>query len=114
MQLDGTAASEALFAYVLQLTCGDAARLHPRVVHHLDRALQREPSSVEASYYKALLLRRSGQPDDAARYFRRVLRIAPNHADAARELRLLETRQSSQANLVSKILNRFPSTRPKR
>jgi Tetratricopeptide repeat len=112
-KLDGSARSESLFAYLLHLSCGDTSRVHPRVSHMLDRALQREPDCIDACFYKGLVLRHGGQHDDASRYFRRVLRLQPNHAAAQQELRLWETRQASQGGFVAKLLSKFPSGRPK-
>jgi hypothetical protein len=114
LRANGTGSNEALFGFLLCLSNAESGRLHPRALHHLDRALQREPNCEEAHFYKGLLLKRGGQEQEAARHFRRVLKINPNHAEAVRELRLWRSRRTSPSGttLVARLFGRKPSIKP--
>jgi hypothetical protein len=58
----------------------------------LDRAIQRAPRSVTARFYLGRVERMLGRDHDALRHFRDVVTAAPGHAEAAAELRVLESR----------------------
>jgi tetratricopeptide (TPR) repeat protein len=58
----------------------------------LDRALQRAPRSVTARFYLGRVERMLGRDQDALKHFRDVVAASPGHAEAAAELRILESR----------------------
>jgi curved DNA-binding protein CbpA len=58
----------------------------------LDRAIQRSPSAVAARFYLGRVERMLGRDQEALRHFRDVVAAQPGHADAAAELRVLESR----------------------
>jgi tetratricopeptide (TPR) repeat protein len=60
----------------------------------LDKAIQRSPRAVAARFYLGRVERMLGRDQDALRHFREVLEQAPNHAEAAGELRVIESRLS--------------------
>jgi tetratricopeptide (TPR) repeat protein len=113
-----SAEREALTGWLLFLHGGPNGRVHPQVWDHFDRAFKREPLCAQAHYYKALVLRRSGEPEQAHLHFKRALSIAPGHMDAAREVRLYRMREEharQQAGFLQKLLaaksNRKPDDR---
>jgi hypothetical protein len=57
-----------------------------RSIAALDRILAGDPQCERALYYRAKLSERLGRAGDAARDFRRLLRIAPRHEGALRDL----------------------------
>ena len=58
----------------------------------LDRAIQRAPRSVTARFYLGRVERMLGRDQDALKHFRDVVTASPGHAEAAAELRVLESR----------------------
>jgi hypothetical protein len=109
MRGHGCAAHEALYAWILFLQAGsDQVRVSARALRHFDNAVTREPDSIEAHYYLALFHKRSGDDAAAYRHIKRVLRLEPDHADAARELRVWQMRRRSQTStsLISKLLRK--------
>ncbi|HEY0482191.1 MAG TPA: DnaJ domain-containing protein [Kofleriaceae bacterium] len=59
----------------------------------LERAIQRAPRAVTARFYLGRVERMLGRDEDALRHFRDVLASAPGHAEAASEVRALESRR---------------------
>lgn len=72
----------------------------------LDELLQRHSAHVPARYYRAMLRRKLSDDAGAIRDLERVLELAPNHGDAARELRGLQSKQAPQGGLLSRIFKR--------
>jgi tetratricopeptide (TPR) repeat protein len=58
----------------------------------LDQAIQRSPKALTARFYLGRVERMLGRDQEALQYFREVLALAPGHAEAAAEVRVLETR----------------------
>lgn len=113
----GTAlpAHEALVGWLLYLHGVPGGRVHPQVWDHFDLALKRDPLCEQAHYYKALVLRRSGELDQAYTHFKRVLSINPAHIEAAREIRLHHMRVEharQQAGFLHKLLSARASGKP--
>jgi curved DNA-binding protein CbpA len=109
-----SARNEALYAWLLCLRSGTADGIHPRALPFLDSALHRDPQCIEAHYYKAMVLKRAGQLEQARQEFRRVLKLSPEHLEAARELRLQDMRQTSRssAGLLARLFSRAPGEKP--
>ncbi len=93
LRAERSARNEALYAWLLALCGSGPGAVHPRAVAHIDAALRREPQAVAAHYYRALILKRAGQHEEARLQWKRVLKLSPDHAEAARELRVLEMRR---------------------
>jgi tetratricopeptide (TPR) repeat protein len=87
-------AQQALYAWLLYERDGRGEDVHPHVFRHLDQALFRDPSCVDAHCFKGVLLARMGQLEDARAYLLRALALDPGNRPATRALQLLE-RQSS-------------------
>jgi len=73
----------------------------------LERAIQRSPRSAPARFYLGRVERMLGREQDAIRHFQEVLRLSPNHADAASELRVLESRQAEKDKGGSGLFGRL-------
>ena len=73
----------------------------------LERAIQRSPRSAAARFYLGRVERMLGREQDAIRHFQEVLRLSPNHADAASELRVLESRQAEKDKGGSGLFGRL-------
>ena len=58
----------------------------------LDRATHKSPKSVTARFYRGRVERMLGRDQEALRHFQEVLRISPQHGEAATEARLIEAR----------------------
>jgi curved DNA-binding protein CbpA len=104
---------DALYGYLLYLRGAATGKVDPRAIEHLARALKRDPRCVQANYYMAVMLKQDGQADKAHEHFARVLKLQPGHLDAAREVRLFETRKAQQrqgSGLFDRLLGRKPAT----
>lgn len=111
LRLQVCARHEALYAWVLHLSSGaPAGRVHPRALSHIDSALRRDGSCVEAHQYKALMHKHAGEGEKAHAHWKRVLRLAPGHLDAAREVRLWDMRNKGRTHsgLIERIFGRKP------
>ncbi len=83
----------ALFGLVhYLLNKGDNAAVRV-ATEHLTAALELAPKSANAHYYFGLLRKACGDHGEAERMFRAALDLAPNHAEATRELRVLGMRR---------------------
>lgn len=96
--------------YVALATWLEAKRLPPEanwepLIHELDAAVARSPNSARIRYFRACVLKSSGNLERAMQDFRFVLDREPHHLDAARELRLYEMRQQRAAS--SGLLGRW-------
>jgi tetratricopeptide (TPR) repeat protein len=107
LRADGSAGNEALYGWLLYLSGGDPNRIHPRAFRHLERAVQRDPECIDAHYYLGVLLKRIGNDEEAITHLRKVLRLRPDHQDAARELRLWEMRRKSSQSTPGFISRLF-------
>jgi tetratricopeptide (TPR) repeat protein len=58
----------------------------------LDRAIARSPRAVAGRFYLGRVERMLGRDHDALRHFQEVLRLEPQHQDAAAEARMIEAR----------------------
>lgn len=65
-------------------------------VAELDALLRAREDHVQALFYRGYLRRRIGDEQGAEQDLRRTLTLAPDHQDAARELRRLEMRKPAQ------------------
>ncbi len=64
-------------------------------------------SHVQGRYYRALLRRRLSDDPGAIRDLRRVIELFPAHAEAARELSLLEARRpKEQGGFLGRLFKR--------
>ncbi len=102
---------EALYGYLLFLRGGAGGKIDPRAQELLARALKRDSRCVQAHYYAAVMLKQNGQAEKAREHFARVLKLQPGHLDAARELRLFETR-NTQRRPGSGFLDRLLGKKP--
>jgi curved DNA-binding protein CbpA len=60
---------------------------------HLEAGLALAPKSANAHYYSGLFRKTCGEMVEAERMFRRALELAPSHAEATRELRVIGLRK---------------------
>jgi hypothetical protein len=73
----------------------------------LDEVLSAHASHVQGRYYRALLRRRLSDDAGAIRDLRRVIELFPAHAEAARELAVLEARRpKEQGGLLGRLFRR--------
>ncbi len=79
-----------LVHYLLHKSGHDAQRI---ASEHTAAGLELAPKSANARYYCGLLLKACGELGDAERMFRTALELAPNHAEATRELRVIGMRR---------------------
>ncbi len=86
----------------LQLPGADAKAL----AVELDERVTDDRPHLRARHARALLRRRLGDDAGAMRDLRRVLELDPGHADAARELAVLESRQAAPGGLLSRLFRR--------
>lgn len=63
-------------------------------IEQLREAVRLMPQLVEAHLNLAVALKRAGQTDEALKHFERVLKLAPNHPAALREIDALRTNPS--------------------
>lgn len=59
-------------------------------------ALETKSSSATTHYYAGQILKAKQQPKDALFHFQRAVELDPKHADAAREVRLMELRNAKE------------------
>jgi len=81
---------QALYAWLLYERDGRGEPVHPHVFRHLDQALFRDPSCVDAHCFKGVLLARLGHVAEARAHLERALDLDPGNRPAARALQLLE------------------------
>jgi tetratricopeptide (TPR) repeat protein len=92
----------ALLAWARFAAAPDKAAVTAATRTALDKAIQRAPAAVTARFYLGRVERMLGRDSDALRLFREVLAAVPNHADAAAELRVLESRRAGPGGKSSK------------
>jgi Tfp pilus assembly protein PilF len=63
---------------------------------HLEAGLGLAPKSANAHYFCGLFRKACGDMPEAERMFRRALELAPNHAEATRELRVIGMRRTRE------------------
>jgi len=66
----------------------------------LDRAIQIQPNSLRAHWYRGQLYKRAGRMSRAMRDFRSVVERDPRHTDALRELRLFQMRRGDRSTSI--------------
>jgi tetratricopeptide (TPR) repeat protein len=86
----------AVLAWARFAAATDKASVATAARTALDKAIQRAPAAITARFYLGRVERMLGRDADALRLFREVLAAVPNHADAAAELRVLESRLSGK------------------
>ncbi len=64
----------------------------------IDRALAIEPKHDRAQYYKGMVQQRAGKSAEALASFKKALELNKKNADAAREVRLAESRQGKSGS----------------
>jgi tetratricopeptide (TPR) repeat protein len=89
--------------------CVANERRHERAIEEFKRALELEPSLIEA--IKAIAWR-SERPEDADRYYRKVLEIDPNDFETLYNLAVLDWRQSSELRQRQRASLRLGSRTP--
>jgi tetratricopeptide (TPR) repeat protein len=78
----------------------------------LDDVLRKDRHLERALFYRAELLKRSGDYEQAIRDYRKAVRLNPRNIDAAREVRLHDLRQrKASAGLLGKL---FGGNKPKK
>lgn len=90
----------------------EIARLLQAEEERLARLLRRFPKHTEMHYRLGLLARARGEPTLAEREFRRVLAVAPHHAESAVRLAatLLEQGQTAEAALLLENVEQIDMT----
>jgi tetratricopeptide (TPR) repeat protein len=84
----------ALFAWAQFCAAPDKMAIAAPTRTSLDKAIQRSPRAVAARFYLGRVERMLGRDQEALRHFRGVLDVAPRHAEAAAEVRVIEARLS--------------------
>jgi tetratricopeptide (TPR) repeat protein len=77
------------------------------LISHLRRAEELNPNSEKVHIYMGQLLKRSDRTAEARSHFQKALDINPRNIEAARELRIMEMRQSKESEKKKGILGRF-------
>jgi Tfp pilus assembly protein PilF len=86
----------ALFGLVHALIHRGNAQEEAAARAHLEAGLGLAPKSANAHYFCGLYRKGCGETVEAERMFRRALELAPNHAEATRELRVIGMRKSRE------------------
>ncbi len=107
--LEPSAGHQAFYAWLLYLRHSTSGRVHPEAWTHLKLALKRDPTCDRAYFYKGMLLKKLGRMEEAQIHFKRALKLNPNNLEAAREVRLGETRRKRNGGLFHRFLDRDPS-----
>jgi len=89
---DATVAEHHAMRAWVMLHQWTGSRLSHTLAESVTRAARLDPDNVRALYVKGSILKRTGKPREARRYFARVLELDPKHVDAERELRLARLR----------------------
>jgi len=89
---------QALYAWLLYERDGRGESVHPHVFRHLDQALFRDPSCVDAHCFKGVLLIRLGEFEEARAHLQRALALDPDNRPAARALHLLDMQRLEAEN----------------
>ena len=87
----------ALYAWVLHLQNPTEPAPIDEMLRILERALNENPRSERAHYYRGVILKRAKRDQEALRHFRAAAEINPHNVDAARELRIANMRRDSKA-----------------
>ena len=106
---------EALLGWLMFMHGSAGSRVHPQVWEHFDHAFRRDPHCAQAHYYKALVLRRTGELEQAHVHFKRAVSLKPGHMEALREVRLYQMREDharQQAGFLHKLLSARSSAKP--
>jgi tetratricopeptide (TPR) repeat protein len=103
---------DAMLGWLILQHANGAKHVHQHVFRCLDRAFKRDPLCEQVLYYKGLVLNLLGETEQAQAHFQRVLMLKPQHADAAREVRIYEMRKT-HARTESGFLRRLLTGKPK-
>jgi curved DNA-binding protein CbpA len=76
---------------------GKVSTFYRDIIATLDDILKTDAMYERALFYRATLLKRSGDEDRAIRDFRMVVQVNPKNVDAVRELRLYQMRREKKA-----------------
>jgi tetratricopeptide (TPR) repeat protein len=82
----------ALLAWARFCAAPDKAAVAARTRTALEQGIQRAPKAVTARFYLGRVERMLGRDHEALQHFREVVTGAPGHAEAAAEIRVLESR----------------------
>ena len=103
----------ALLAWATWLTAGDKVAVAAAVQKRLTQALSLQPRCISAHFYRAQVAKQSGRFQAAAEGFKSVVDLAPDHAEANLELRLLHSRHKVNSD-SSKPKSSYLDRRKKR
>jgi tetratricopeptide (TPR) repeat protein len=91
---------------------GEVSSHYQNELRILDDILRKDRHLERALFYRAELLKRSGDYEQAIRDYRKAVRLNPRNIDAAREVRLYDLRQrNASAGLLGKL---FGGNKPKK
>ncbi|MCB9559585.1 MAG: DnaJ domain-containing protein [Kofleriaceae bacterium] len=82
----------ALLAWATWCAAADKKAVAREVRMGLELAMKTTPKNPAAYLYLGRIARSDGHDEEAVRWFRRVLEVAPRHTEAEAELRVLESR----------------------
>jgi hypothetical protein len=85
----------AMLAWAKFCAAGDKAAIGADTRKALERAIYKSNKPERARFYLGRVERMLGRDKEALRHFQEVLDLKPNHADAASEVRAIESRLSS-------------------
>jgi hypothetical protein len=87
--------SAAMLAWAKFCAAGDKAAIGADTRKALERAIYKSNKPERARFYLGRVERMLGRDKEALRHFQEVLDLKPNHADAASEVRAIESRLQS-------------------
>jgi hypothetical protein len=102
----------ALEAWIRALVPGRDTNLLG-ILDSLNRALDLDPMSVQARFYRSELLKRLDRMEEAVAEWRLIAEIEPGHIDAQRELRLWELRRRSHRPTAKSLSGTQPQVSAK-
>ncbi len=83
---------QALLAWAKFCAAPDKNQVAPATRRSLGAAIERSPNAVTARFYLGRVERMLGKDKEALRLFEEVLEMAPGHAEATAEIRVLQSR----------------------
>jgi hypothetical protein len=82
----------AMLGWATFCAAPDKSRVAAQTRRALERAIHRSPKPAIARFYLGRVERMLGRDQLALHHFREVIELVPNHAEAASEIRILESR----------------------
>ena len=98
---------QALLAWSTWLSAPDKVVVAAAVQRLLAQAIATSPRCVPAHFYLGQVAKQSGRRDTAIQSFRQVLELAPDHAEASLELRVLLGREKRDDSKRGSLLDRL-------